>query len=53
VTYGAAGIPVYWIVNLRDGQVELYNDPDPGPHVSGVGGIGRGWIISQVMTSRL
>ena len=38
VTYGAAGIPVYWIVNLRDNQVEVYTDPDPGPHVSGVGG---------------
>jgi Uma2 family endonuclease len=38
VTYGAAGIPVYWIVNLRDHQIELYTDPDPGPHVSGVGG---------------
>jgi Uma2 family endonuclease len=38
VTYGAAGIPVYWIVNLRDRQVEVYTDPDPGPHVSGVGG---------------
>jgi Uma2 family endonuclease len=29
VTYGAAGIPVYWIVNLVDDQVELYTDPDP------------------------
>jgi Uma2 family endonuclease len=29
VTYGAAGIPVCWIVNLRDGQVEVYTDPDP------------------------
>jgi Uma2 family endonuclease len=29
VTYGAAGIPVYWIINLRDGQVEVYTDPDP------------------------
>ena len=29
VTYGAAGIPVYWIVNLRDRQVEVYTDPDP------------------------
>ena len=27
--YGRAGIPVYWIVNLRDGQVEVYTDPDP------------------------
>jgi Uma2 family endonuclease len=27
--YGRAGIPVYWIVNLRDRQVEVYTDPDP------------------------
>jgi Uma2 family endonuclease len=25
--YGKAGIPVYWIVNLVDGQVEVYSDP--------------------------
>jgi Uma2 family endonuclease len=38
VTYGAAGIPIYWIVNLVHDQVEVYADPDPGPHGSGVGG---------------
>jgi Uma2 family endonuclease len=27
--YGRAGIPVYWIINLRDNQVEVYADPDP------------------------
>ena len=27
--YAAAGIPVYWIVNLVDLQVEVYSDPDP------------------------
>jgi Uma2 family endonuclease len=27
--YGRSGIPVYWIVNLRDDQVEVYTDPDP------------------------
>ena len=27
--YAAAGIPVYWVVNLADGQVEVYTDPDP------------------------
>lgn len=27
--YGEAGIPVYWIVNLVDGQVEVYSDPSP------------------------
>jgi Uma2 family endonuclease len=29
VTYGAAGIPVYWIVNLVHYQIEVYTDPDP------------------------
>ncbi|MGC8641220.1 MAG: Uma2 family endonuclease [Isosphaeraceae bacterium] len=24
-----AGIPVYWIINLRAGRVEVYTDPDP------------------------
>ena len=27
--YARAGIPVYWIVNLIDRQVEVYADPDP------------------------
>jgi Uma2 family endonuclease len=26
--YARAGIPVYWIVNLRDGRIEVYSDPD-------------------------
>jgi Uma2 family endonuclease len=26
--YARAGIPVYWIVNVVDGQVEVYADPD-------------------------
>ena len=25
--YGKAGIPVYWIVNLPDRQIEVYSDP--------------------------
>ncbi len=28
--YAAAGIPVYWLVNLIDGQLEVYTDPS-GP----------------------
>ena len=28
-TYGPAGIPVYWIVNLRDRKVEVYTEPGP------------------------
>ncbi len=27
--YGRAGIPFYWIVNLVDGQVEVYSNPGP------------------------
>ena len=27
--YAKAGIPVYWIVNLIDGQVEVYSNPGP------------------------
>ena len=26
--YAASGIPTYWIINLIDGQVEVYSDPD-------------------------
>ncbi len=26
--YALAGIPVYWIVNLADAQVEVYSEPD-------------------------
>lgn len=28
--YARAGIPVYWVVNIPDRQVEVYADPDPG-----------------------
>ena len=27
--YAAAGIPVYWVVNLVDGRVEVYTNPSP------------------------
>ena len=26
-TYGSAGIPVYWIVNLLDRKIEVYSGP--------------------------
>ena len=26
--YAQSGIPVYWIVNVADGQIEVYTDPD-------------------------
>ena len=32
--YGKAGIPVYWIVNVIDGQVEVYSDPGPAGYQS-------------------
>jgi Uma2 family endonuclease len=32
--YGKAGIPVYWIVNLVDSQVEVYSDPGPSGYRS-------------------
>ena len=32
--YGAAGIPVYWIVNLMDRQVEVYTGPGPDGYAS-------------------
>lgn len=27
--YGLAGIPYYWIINIVDGQVEVYSNPGP------------------------
>jgi Uma2 family endonuclease len=32
--YGPARIPVYWIVNLVDRQVEVYTNPGPGGYRS-------------------
>ncbi len=29
--YAAAGVPDYWIVNVRNRQVEVYRDPRPDP----------------------
>ena len=33
-TYAAAGIPEYWIANLRDRQVETHRDPRPATESS-------------------
>ena len=30
--YATAGIPIYWIVNLVDRQVEVYTGPGPGAY---------------------
>jgi len=27
--YARAGIPIYWVVNVVDKQIEVYSDPDP------------------------
>ena len=27
--YAKAGIPIYWLVNVDDGQVEVYSNPGP------------------------
>ena len=32
--YGSNGIPVYWIVNLPDRQVEVYTDPGPSGYAT-------------------
>ncbi len=32
--YAEGGIPVYWIVNLVDRQVEVYTDPSPAGYRS-------------------
>ena len=28
LAYGRGGVPVYWIVNLLDNQIEVYSEPD-------------------------
>ena len=32
--YGRAGIPVYWIINLIDRQIEVYSNPGPAGYQS-------------------
>jgi Uma2 family endonuclease len=32
--YAAGGVPVYWIVNVDDGQVEVYSNPGPSGYQS-------------------
>jgi Uma2 family endonuclease len=34
IFYARGGIPVYWIVNLVDRQVEVYTDPGPAGYAS-------------------
>ncbi len=35
--YAAAGIPVYWIVNIPEARVEVYSDPQAGPPLTRLG----------------
>ena len=32
--YAKGGVPVYWIVNVDDGQVEVYSNPGPSGYQS-------------------
>ena len=61
--YAASGIPVYWIINLIDDQVEVYSDPDqnsgqynshvdykPGENVPV---IIEGWEITRIAVADL
>ena len=32
--YGPAGIPVYWVVNLKARQIEVYTQPSPNGYLS-------------------
>jgi Uma2 family endonuclease len=32
--YGQAGVPIYWIINLVDRQVEVYTNPSPSGYQS-------------------
>ena len=34
MTYGKAGIPAYWLINVDDGQVEVYSNPGPSGYQS-------------------
>jgi Uma2 family endonuclease len=36
LVYGVGGVPVYWIVNLVDRQVEVYTEPGPNGYRSSV-----------------
>jgi Uma2 family endonuclease len=46
--YARAGIPEYWIVNLTDGQVEIFRDPQNADYAS-VAPAGRGEVIEPAL----
>jgi Uma2 family endonuclease len=42
--YARAGIPEYWVMNLPDGVLEVYRDPNPAP------GTPLGWVYRTTRT---
>jgi Uma2 family endonuclease len=39
--YAGAGVPEYWIVNLRDDRVEVFREPDAGQRLYGARAVAR------------
>jgi Uma2 family endonuclease len=50
--YGTAGIPVYWIVNLVDRQVEVYTGPGPNGYAPPVF-YGPGFVVPVVVDGKI
>ncbi len=46
--YGDAGIPIYWIVNLIERQVEVYSNPGPTGYAT-LEVLARGHVLSLVL----
>jgi Uma2 family endonuclease len=51
-TYGPVGIPVYWIVNINSGQIEVYTNPTPDGYASRVDR-GRGEHVEVVIDGKV
>ena len=61
--YAHAGIPVYWIINLVDDQLEVYSDPDSGTgtyqarvdygHGQTVPVVVAGQVVAQIAVAEL
>jgi Uma2 family endonuclease len=52
--YAKIRVPVYWVVNLGQEQVEVYNDPRAGktPHYRQRQDYGRGEVVPLVLGGR-
>ena len=50
--YGRAAIPFYWIVNLVDGIVEVYSDPNPAGGYRSRRELGSGDRVPVVLDGR-